>query len=179
LLHDVARLGQAELVAEQLGELAGKSDSELVAARAAHALALATSDFEALAQCADRLEIMGAFLLAAEAMAAASQAAGRAGLGRRSSSFAARAAALAERCEGARTPGLIGTGAVVALTPREREVAAMAAAGVGSREIASRLFLSVRTVNNHLQRVYGKLGIARRQELVASLALSDVTASDT
>jgi DNA-binding CsgD family transcriptional regulator len=28
-------------------------------------------------------------------------------------------------------------------------------------------------VNNHLQRVYGKLGIARRQELVASFALGD------
>lgn len=81
--------------------------------------------------------------------------------------------ALAERCEGARTPGLVGAGAVVALTPREREVASMAAAGIASREIATRLFLSVRTVNNHLQRVYSKLGIARRQELVASFASGD------
>jgi DNA-binding CsgD family transcriptional regulator len=173
LLHDIARLGQAEVVAEQLAELAAGSDSDLVAARAAHTLALVDSDAEALARCADRLEAMGALLLAAEAVSAASQVSGRAGLGRRSSSLAARAVALTERCEGARTPGLVGTGAVVALTPREREVAAMAAAGVASREIATRLFLSVRTVNNHLQRVYGKLGIARRQELVASLALGD------
>ncbi|MGO8721399.1 MAG: LuxR C-terminal-related transcriptional regulator [Acidimicrobiales bacterium] len=173
LLHDIARLGRAEVVAEQLGELAAGSDSEMMAVRAAHAFALATSDVEALAQCTDRFETMGALLLAAEAAAATSQAAGRAGLGRRSRSFAARAVALAERCEGARTPGLVGTGAVVALTPREREVATMAAAGVASREIATRLFLSVRTVNNHLQRVYGKLGIARRQELVASFALGD------
>ena len=62
---------------------------------------------------------------------------------------------------------------MVALTPREREIAAMAAAGVASREIASRLFFSVRTVNNHLQRVYAKLGIARRQELVVSLAIGE------
>ncbi len=45
----------------------------------------------------------------------------------------------------------------------------MAATGVASREIATRLFLSVRTVNNHLQRVYAKLGIASRQELIRSL----------
>lgn len=169
----MARLGQAEVVAEQLGELAAGSDSYLVVARAAHARALVSFDLEALAECADRLETMGALLLAAEAAAAASQAAGRAGLGRRSSGLVAHAVALAERCEGARTPGLVGTGAVVALTPREREIAAMAAAGVASREIASRLFLSVRTVNNHLQRVYAKLGIARRQELVVSLAIGE------
>ncbi len=173
LLHDIARLGRPEVVAEQLGELAAGSDSEMTVARAAHAFALASSDPESLGQCTDQLETMGALLLAAEAAAAAAQAAGRAGLGRRSKSFAARAVALAERCEGARTPGLVGAGAVVALTPREREVASMAAAGIASREIATRLFLSVRTVNNHLQRVYSKLGIARRQELVASFASGD------
>ena len=89
LLHDMARLGQAEVVAEQLGELAAGSDSYLVVARAAHARALVSFDLEALAECADRLETMGALLLAAEAAAAASQAAGRAGLGRRSSGLVA------------------------------------------------------------------------------------------
>jgi DNA-binding CsgD family transcriptional regulator len=38
----------------------------------------------------------------------------------------------------------------------------MAAAGTASREIAERLFLSVRTVDNHLQRVYSKLGVVSR-----------------
>ena len=45
----------------------------------------------------------------------------------------------------------------------------MAASGLPSRDIASRLFLSVRTVNNHLQRVYAKLGVASREELLARL----------
>jgi DNA-binding CsgD family transcriptional regulator len=169
LLHDVARLGHAAVVAEQLDGLAEACDSELVSARAAHARALTTSDMDALEQAADRLEAIGAFLVAAEAAGAASQAAARTGYARRSSAFATRAAALAGRCEGARTPGLLGSDAVVALTPREREVAAMAAAGVASRDIATRLFLSVRTVNNHLQRVYAKLGITGRQELLGSL----------
>ena len=58
---------------------------------------------------------------------------------------------------------------MISLTTREQEVAAMAAAGVASRDIADRLFLSVRTVNNHLQRVYAKLGVASRDELHAGL----------
>jgi DNA-binding CsgD family transcriptional regulator len=169
LLHDVARLGQAVVVADRLDDLATECDSELVATRAAHARGLATSDVDAIGDVIDRLEAMGAWLVAAEAAGAAAQLATRAGAARRSRSFAARGAAFARRCEGARTPGLIGTDAVVALTPREREVAAMAAAGVASRDIATRLFLSVRTVNNHLQRVYAKLGVGSRRELVASL----------
>lgn len=38
-----------------------------------------------------------------------------------------------------------------------------------SKEIAERLFVSVRTVNNHLQNVYTKLGVSGRAELRAAL----------
>jgi DNA-binding CsgD family transcriptional regulator len=53
----------------------------------------------------------------------------------------------------------------VGLTPREREIALLAAAGESSREIADRLVISVRTVDNHLQNAYRKLGVTRRQDL--------------
>lgn len=76
---------------------------------------------------------------------------------------------LAARCEGARTPGLVATAAVVRLTRREREIAALAARGDSSKEIATRLRLSIRTVENHLQNAYGKLGVAGRAELAAAL----------
>ncbi|MBB5158972.1 helix-turn-helix transcriptional regulator [Saccharopolyspora phatthalungensis] len=56
------------------------------------------------------------------------------------------------------------------LTAREREVAEYAAADLTSREIAELLVVSVRTVENHLQRAYGKLGITRRADLAAALA---------
>jgi DNA-binding CsgD family transcriptional regulator len=51
------------------------------------------------------------------------------------------------------------------LTEREREIAELAASGMQSQAIASRLHISVRTVDNHLHRAYEKLGIGGREEL--------------
>jgi DNA-binding CsgD family transcriptional regulator len=51
------------------------------------------------------------------------------------------------------------------LTPRELQVAQMAAAGLSNREIAERMYLSHRTVASHLYRVYPKLGITSRNQL--------------
>ncbi|HKU29640.1 helix-turn-helix transcriptional regulator [Arthrobacter sp. NyZ413] len=55
--------------------------------------------------------------------------------------------------------------AVVKLSQREREVTALVASGLSSAEVAARLGIAVNTVNAHLQRVYGKLGVSRRQKL--------------
>jgi DNA-binding CsgD family transcriptional regulator len=51
------------------------------------------------------------------------------------------------------------------LTAREMEIAALAAAGHSDREISRRLVISVRTVQSHLTRVYGKLGVNSRRDL--------------
>ncbi|MGP4027505.1 helix-turn-helix transcriptional regulator [Actinomadura sp. 3N407] len=51
------------------------------------------------------------------------------------------------------------------LTPQELQVVRMAAEGTSSREIASQLFLSPRTVEYHLYKAYPKLGISSRKEL--------------
>jgi DNA-binding CsgD family transcriptional regulator len=51
------------------------------------------------------------------------------------------------------------------LTPSERRVAALVAEGRTNREAAGELFLSERTVEGHLSRVYAKLGIRSRAEL--------------
>jgi DNA-binding NarL/FixJ family response regulator len=58
------------------------------------------------------------------------------------------------------------------LTPQELQVASLAAGGQTNREIGAQLFLSPRTVEWHLSKVFSKLGIASRMEL--SSALSDV-----
>jgi DNA-binding CsgD family transcriptional regulator len=57
------------------------------------------------------------------------------------------------------------------LTPREAQVAALARHGLTNAQIAERLVLSTRTVDSHMQRSYGKLGINRRARLVEVLAL--------
>ena len=66
---------------------------------------------------------------------------------------------------GAATPALSPIESREQLTGAERETALLAAAGRTNKEIAAELQLSVRTVDNRLQRVYTKLGISRRADL--------------
>ena len=59
------------------------------------------------------------------------------------------------------------------LTPIEARVAELTAAGQTNREVAASLFLSTRTVEGHLSRIYGKLGVRSRVELARRLDRSD------
>jgi DNA-binding CsgD family transcriptional regulator len=58
---------------------------------------------------------------------------------------------------------------VAALTAAERRVAELAAAGLTNREIAERLFVTIRTVTTHLTHAYQKLDISSRGELAPAL----------
>lgn len=55
------------------------------------------------------------------------------------------------------------------LTPQELQVATLAAAGLSNKEVAARMFLSVKTVEAHLHRTYRKLDVRSRAELAPLL----------
>jgi DNA-binding CsgD family transcriptional regulator len=164
LLHDLMRTS-GEDTSARLRELAGACDSPLVAARARHAVAARGRDAAGLAGAAGDFEALGAMLLAAEAASGAAEAFGRAGDRRAATAASRRADALADGCEGAVTPGLVRASTTVPLSAREREIAMLAAEGMTSKDIAERLYLSVRTVDNHLQHAYAKLGVSSRAGL--------------
>jgi DNA-binding CsgD family transcriptional regulator len=169
LYHDLARLDGATEATGPLDELAEICDGTLVAARALHARALLTNDPDMFDGSTDEFDRLGMVLAAAEAAVGAEAVYRKRGDSRQAQARAARATGFEERCEGARTPGLLRTDSVVPLTRREREIARLAADGASSKEIADRLFLSVRTVDNHLQNVYTKLGITSRAHLRRAL----------
>jgi ATP/maltotriose-dependent transcriptional regulator MalT len=54
---------------------------------------------------------------------------------------------------------------LAALSGRELEVAGLVARGRTNREIASELYLSEKTIENHMSRIFGKLGVSKRAEV--------------
>ncbi|MFJ3667307.1 LuxR C-terminal-related transcriptional regulator [Streptomyces sp. NPDC090106] len=172
LLTDVARLGGAKEVTDRLDTLGRGCDGALAPARAQLAKALAADDPELLLLAADACRAIGADLLDAEAATAAAAAWRRTGRTRRAAAATQRATVARARCEGARTPLLsIAHAAAASLTAREREIALLAATGNTSKQIAQILALSVRTVDNHLQHAYAKLGVTTRHQLPQALAV--------
>lgn len=176
VLLDLVRLDQAtapvgptctdggrRTVAQRLAELSERVDGMLPPLVARYARAAADGDATDLLAVADDFAAGDLVVYAAEAAALAVQRAGRDGAG----PARERLAALLRRADRLATPVLRQLRPT--LSDREWEVARLAAEGVTSRVIAERLFLSSRTVENHLQRVYSKLGVTGRAELRAAL----------
>lgn len=74
--------------------------------------------------------------------------------------------------EGSRRPGeaVEQTLRRAPLTPRERDVVSLLVAGFSTREIATETGLTVSTVNTYLKRIFSKLGVHSRVELIARMA---------
>ena len=58
---------------------------------------------------------------------------------------------------------------LVNLTPREQEIAKCIKLGQSYKEIAQTLFISSRTVNQHLKHIYQKTGVKSRSQLAAKM----------
>jgi DNA-binding CsgD family transcriptional regulator len=167
-LYDLVRLGRPELAAERMARLAPAVGGRVAPVLIRHARAGAKENAEELFAVAREFAMLGYQLFAAEAAAGAVRIFRQARDPRALAASTLLADVLA-RCDTLRTPVLLAV--QPALTVRERQVAELAAEGVRSREIADRLYLSPRTVENHLQRVYTKLGVNGRIELAPALRL--------
>ncbi|WP_171168503.1 LuxR C-terminal-related transcriptional regulator [Streptomyces sp. I05A-00742] len=174
-LHLAARIGDPVAVAERVARRARGATSGYLRLQADHVAALATADAEALAEVGQGFRAAGLLPLAAEATAQSARAHRAAGR-RRSAARGEEASAELVASYGGRLPPWAGPSAPSRsaagqdLTSREREIAVLAASGLANREIAAQLVVSVRTIENHLQRAYGKLGIDSRGDLAEALA---------
>ena len=171
LLTDIARLGAARQVTDRLSELARRADGCFTPVRARFAAALAKGGPLHLLTVAEELHAVGASMLEAEAAASAAAAWTRTGQSRRAAVASEVAASAVRSSEGGYSPRTAATVALARLTAREQEIALQTAAGCSSKEIAATLDLSVRTVDNTLQRVYGKFGVNDRRRMSAVLRL--------
>lgn len=175
--HDVVRLSTARTpaliaAADRLAVLATSTDSGLVGVLASHAAAVVRGDAEDLERAAVSLAGMGADLLAAEAFARAATVHHHDGRMASARRLRSQVAVLLDRCEGATTPVVTDLKAPQ-LTTRERDIARLAVEGLSNQQIAERLVISKRTVDNHLHQIYGKLGIGGRADLAALLFPDD------
>jgi DNA-binding CsgD family transcriptional regulator len=168
--HDAARYGGARAVLLPLRAAATHVDGTFARCLVDHAAALAARDPAALDELARRFDAGGVLALAAEVAAEAAVAHAAAGQFRAARASAARSRILRARCEGVPAPWLAGAELAVPLTPRERQIAALAGRGDSDAAIAGGLGISTRTVQTHLARVYSKLGISGRHQLAARLA---------
>ncbi len=164
---DVARLGDPSRAAEHLERLVPVMTAPVLGLLLDQARALAGDDPSTLVETADRFEAAGLLLFAAETSVAAARSHSQAGRRAEEAKAILAANRRISQCEGAKTLALVLPRRGVALTPREIEVAGMAARGLSNSAIARSLGVSDRTVGNQLQAVYAKLGINRRHELTA------------
>jgi DNA-binding CsgD family transcriptional regulator len=165
LMHDIARLGDPGATSARLSEIAVTAEGPLFVLFATHAAALAAEDAEALELAAESFRRMGLQLEAAEAFASAAQLLVNRGIRGRARLCQYRAHTMLALCEGARTPGLANLGLPEPLSKREQEIGILAARGLTNHEIARKLGISGRTVDNHLQHVFDKLDLHSRTEL--------------
>lgn len=166
--HEAARLDLLELLPGR--EHWARPTAPLAAARFDFVAARAAADAAALAEVGQRFEAMGALLYAAEAAACAATTYRKAGVFKDATRLDGTAGALVARAGGASTPLLAGRSGTGPLSARELEIARLAADGLTNRQIAERLIVSERTVENHLYRIFIKLGVSGRDSLAGAIS---------
>lgn len=151
--YDVARLGDPHSAHRRLAALAELVQGRSAPALAGAAAALARSDVHGLDRAAATFTQLGFDLLAEEVATA-------------SAAIRNQPVDVPTRYPNATTPLLRLTPALAGLTRRERDVVLLVADGMTSSATGKRLRLSARTVDNYLGRIYQKLGVTNRRDVV-------------
>jgi DNA-binding CsgD family transcriptional regulator len=163
-LHTAVRFDDRSQT-ERLAELATTLNTPLAEAIAEHARGLADHNGDLLDAAADRFADMGAVALAADAAAQAAREHARTRHRGKELESSSRAHWVATQHE-IRTPAVHSVDQPLPITDREREIVMLAAAGLSNRQIAEKLSVSVRTVEGHIYRIFAKLGIGDRDQLI-------------
>ena len=158
----------------RLRELEAIVEGPRVGLAARFAEALRDADAAELAAVSEEFERVGDVVAAVDACAHAAIAYRHQDLRGSALGCSTRADALAEQC-GASTPALRQASESLPLTDREREIAMLIGEGSSNREVASRLTLSLRTVENHIYNAMAKTGTSSRDELANLLRRRDPT----
>ena len=170
-LHTGLRFGMMPDVA-RFKDLAAQLNTPIATLAAGHAEAVAADDGEGLDRVAAAWESLGMTAHAADTFAAAALAHRHAGARLAALQSSTRAHWLVSSA-GLHTPATATSGVPLPLSQREREIANLVADGLSNRQIADRLVVSVRTVEGHLYRVYNKLGINDREQLIRLMRNAD------
>ncbi|WP_244185680.1 helix-turn-helix transcriptional regulator [Mycobacterium marseillense] len=174
--HASIRFGDCGQAA-RVEELVGILNTASAQAVADHARGLAQRDPALLDAAAHEFADLGALGFAADASAHAASEHARQGNRRKEIESSTWAHALAGQCE-LRTPALEAAARPLPFSARERQIVLLVAAGLSNRQIADRLVISVRTVEGHLYRLFTKLGVNHRDQLVQLLNLDLAGARD-
>lgn len=174
--HASIRFGDCGQAA-RVEELVGILNTASAQAVADHARGLAQRDPALLDAAAHEFADLGALAFAADASAHAASEHARQGNRRKEIESSTWAHALAGQCE-LRTPALEAAARPLPFSARERQIVLLVAAGLSNRQIADRLVISVRTVEGHLYRLFTKLGVNHRDQLVQLLNLDLAGARD-
>ncbi len=179
----VDRAGDGRRLVEYLQDRSDATGSEWAAAIVARGRGLFDRDVDELVRSARRLDALGAPFEAARSRALIGEVAPGVcaaelstaydtfvGLGARP--WATRTAVMLGRHDGAPV------GPLALLTKAELRVAAAVARGLSNRDAADMLFLSPKTVDAHLQRIYRKLDVTSRTELAVLIGSVTVGGGD-
>jgi DNA-binding CsgD family transcriptional regulator len=165
---------QAALLS-RLSEVAGACEGTTAGAISCFAQALLTRRPKDLTNASARLSEAGLLQYAARALRLAASMAVERGDFATARKDAVAAARILQQLG---LHAVLGSAEDAQLSEREWDVVKLAVQGLGNKEIAGKLHLSVRTVEGHLRRSYAKVGVRNRAELMVTVAV-DVPGQNT